>query len=271
MKHDVNNRKVLDQESQWDQRAKEFNSNQIRRKQKLPQNVVDFILEQFPDIESVIDVGGGSGRYAVLFVQKKKSLLMTDISNNMIEYARENVMKQEGANARFMKINWEDEKEREQIKNERFDLVFTSMCPATRSVEGADSLMHYSANYCAMHQFIQSKDSFLEFVKERQKIQEGEKEQEKKKFDPHNDREIVIEVFQHLWNLGYTPNLHSFEEETVEEMSVEEAVTYYKKRVHVGQLTEDDIKALVIEYATDNKVQVKKIDKSMLIVWKVKK
>ena len=78
------------QEKRWDQRAFQFNRNQLNEIQVIPESIVNYLGQNYADIKTVMDVGGGSGRYALLFGNQMAKVLMTDISSNMLAYAYEN-------------------------------------------------------------------------------------------------------------------------------------------------------------------------------------
>lgn len=259
------------QEARWDLRACEFNKHQIKSKQKLPKDIVDYLICQYPSIESVLDVGGGAGRYALLFAEKVKNILMTDISNNMIRYARENAKNKGIKNIEFVKIDWESDIKTE-IEAQGFDLVFASMCPATRTIEGIEKMMNYSKQYCAVNQFMMLKDSMADFIREST-FKDSKDIEAKTKItrDPHNDRDTVEKLFTHLWRGGYSPEIKIFEEQSTVSMTVDEAKKYYlnNPRIHIQNKELAD--SLIEEYSIQGICEVEHRSKSAIIIWDIKK
>ena len=78
-----NNSQEIDAENIWDTRAESFNKAQQNDKTGFAKNVTKLLEEK--DIlkgKDVLDIGGGSGRYALEFSQFAKSITVTDISKN---------------------------------------------------------------------------------------------------------------------------------------------------------------------------------------------
>lgn len=232
--------KENNQEKKWDQRAQSYNEGQRKSNQKLPHKVVAYLLKRFPEIKSVLDVGGGSGRYALIFSEDVDDVLVTDISTNMLKYAEENAIVERKKNIRFKKIDFE--KIGQDVLNEKFDLVFSSMCPATRTINGAENMMSFSNGYCAIHQFIKSEDDFSGVAQKK---------------DPHNDPETVLNLFTHLFNMGLDPEIQYFSETISEIMTPEDLLNKYGDRV------------AAIDFPKSSIEVVKKV-KSALIIWRIR-
>ena len=80
-----------DMEQRWDQRAEIYNEFQKKDKSLIPAKVVTYLSKRgVLDDQKVLDVGGGTGRYAILFGIYAKAVALTDISTQMIKYALEN-------------------------------------------------------------------------------------------------------------------------------------------------------------------------------------
>ena len=258
-----------DQEIRWDERAHRFNEIQLKEKSVIPKAITQYICKKYRDIDSVLDIGGGSGRYALIFGELVQHVLVTDISQNMINYAEDNAKLKNLSNLNFAKVEWNNEEDMKKIKG-KYDLVFASMCPAIRSIEGINNMMGFSNKYCAINQFILSKDSLREYVDNLLKeyyMKIGKIV--KKKKDPHNDREAVQNIFNELWSRGYSPEIQFFSDENDIEMTVEEAKEKYINYKEISS-DESDIWKYGIEKFSENGVcKISKNNTTALITWKL--
>jgi len=247
----------------WDMRAHAFNRNQNKYKSKIPKNIVQYIKSTCGDIKSVLDVGGGAGRYSLEFGQAFEKVLVTDVSKNMLHYAKENATKKHLNNIDHIQFNW-DTDTHEKITDQRFDLVFSSMCPATRSIEGLEKMMQFSKGYCAINQFIDHEDSFLTYIGQKEKISS-----KKEGKDPHKDRGFVQEAFNYLWHQGLTPEVIVFDDLIEITMTLEEAREYYFSHRGLRHIDEDKKMALSKAFFTKYH-SVSLYNKSVLLLWKMK-
>ncbi len=259
----------IEQESRWDTRAHDFNHNQLSKEQKLPKEIIDYILIRCPEITSVLDVGGGAGRYALLFAGNIEDVLMTDISNNMLGYAKENADKHGLDNIRFIKADWGHDNETDQIKG-KFDLVFASMCPAVREKEGVNKMMRFSNKYCAINQFVLSDDSLTTFINSYLGHETEDTDVKKeKRYDPHNDRSMVKDTFIYLWEKGYTPEIRIFSEKREVIMSLEEAKQKYANIPKYKEVNTDLLNKAIESYAADDICTIQNKNVTALLLWEI--
>lgn len=259
------------QEKRWDQRAFQFNRNQLSEVQVIPESIVNYLGQNYADIKTVMDVGGGSGRYALLFGNQAKNVLMTDISSNMLAYARENAALKGLNNIEFLKLDWGDCTQGVNVKK-KYDLVFSSMCPATQSVEGINRMMQFSPKYCAINQYILSTDSLKAFIRkdmEAYYLKKGKKLEHQR--DPHNNREFVQRLFDDLWSRGYSPEIKLFSEEKRIEMTIAQAREKYVDHIEMSS-EEKRIQYDAIErYSQEGVCKIAKKTITSLIIWKLEK
>ncbi|MBF4693020.1 class I SAM-dependent methyltransferase [Fusibacter ferrireducens] len=259
------------QEERWDQRAFQFNRNQLSEIQVIPEAIVEYLGENFVDIETVMDVGGGSGRYALLFGARMAHVLMTDISSNMLRYARENAEAQGLKNIEFSKLDWGKHTEIVNLQA-KFDLVFSSMCPATQSIEGVNKMMQFSKKYCAINQYILSTDSLKTFIQREMKDYNQEKGKKfERKRDPHNNREFVQKLFNDLWSRNFSPEIKLFSEEKNIEMTVNQAREKYVDHT-VMPSDERNFQYDVIEkFSQEGICKITRKNITAIIIWKLEK
>ena len=149
---------------------------------------------------------------------------------------------------------------------------FSSMCPATQSVEGIDKMMQFSKKYCAINQYILSTDSLKVFIRKEKAdyyLKMGRKLEHQR--DPHNNREFVQRLFNDLWSRGYSPEIKLFSEDKRIEMTTAQAKERYVDYIEMTS-EEKRIQYDAVEKYSQNGVC--KIDKktiTSIVIWKLEK
>jgi ubiquinone/menaquinone biosynthesis C-methylase UbiE len=76
----------------WSKRASIFDKASCDMDKKCSlDNKMDWVSGQFNDTDTTLEIGCGTGIYSALIAKKVKSLLATDMSNEMLELARTNL------------------------------------------------------------------------------------------------------------------------------------------------------------------------------------
>lgn len=239
-----------DAEERWDAKAQHF--NQAQKGERTP-----FVVRVIESLEkrgaltgaSVLDIGGGSGRYAIPFASRAAHVTITDISANMLSLAKKNAEEAGLGNLSYDKMEWEKADLEALGWNEAFDLAFASMCPAIRSPQGLRNMIASSRKACQINQFIHDTDTLTQHLEEALDL--------RRPFDPHNDRDSVQAIFNILWLQKYTPELTYIRQTEHLSLSVDEAWWQYSPRF--GQAAQDngvDLKTLIEEQAREGVVQV---------------
>lgn len=247
----------------WDGRAEQYSESQNKGGYQVAEEVSQVLSAKgILDGLSVLDVGGGSGRYALPFAKKAKRVTMTDISTNMLKFAKENAEKENLHNLDYLKVDWAAADLDALGWNNKFDLVFTSMCPATRRKDGIDKMIAASKGYCHINQLIVSTDNLSEHIKD---ILEVEKD-----YDPHNDRVSVECMFNILWLQGYDPEIRYIKNSKTIEYTVEEAITHFSGRLsRTAKEKGMDINKIIRDYAINGMITVNSKSHLALITWEV--
>lgn len=244
-------------EQKWDRRAKSFYKNQVTRRDYFPGAVTE-ILENKGILHkeaTVLDICSGSGRYALPFSKKCRSVTALDLSTEMLHYLEKEIVENNIENIDTIKAPWPTTK-----YNNKVDLAFAAMCPATRSLEALRAMSNIAEQYCVICQFIYSSDNIVELLKETALL---DKDQVK---DPHNNRSSVQAYFNILWELGYDPEINYLEDVEETELSLADIVASYVGRY--DNLNEVDVEKVVKSVVVDNKVKVIKRSKIGIISWK---
>lgn len=252
-------------EENWDTRAEYFNMAQQKDRSGFAEKVTSILKERgILTGATVVDIGGGSGRYALPFAAHAAHVTVTDISSKMLELAKTNAESQGLTNLSYVKTEWETADLSNLNGNKKFDLAFASMCPAVRSPEGFSKMLEVSKGFCVMNQFITDTDSLSDYL-----MQELDG---KPTFDPHNDRDIVNAVFNLLWMEGYEPEIRYLRQNEEASYTIDEAFGKYAGRYEQVALSKGlNLKDLIAKYASKDVVQVKSKTTLAMILWQVSK
>lgn len=256
-----------EEEVAWDARADRFNEYQQTNKSPIEDQVLSYLAECVLSQEfNVLDIGGGSGRYAIPLAKRSKEVVMTDFSANMLAHARNNASAEGVSNINFEKLDWSEADLKALGWEQAFDVVFASMCPALRTSEGLEKMIAASKKYCFINQFIVDKDSVGIFLDEHLEIE--------RTFDPHNDRDSVERFFNELWKRGFDPQIRYAVDEYHKEMSFEEALSILEKDYGATAREKGkNIKDLLEEYRKNegtNNIPVRGKTVSAMILWEIK-
>lgn len=233
-------------ERQWDERADRFNEHQKKSVSGLFLEVLRVLGERnlLKDAK-ILDIAGGSGRYALPFAKEAREVVMTDISGRMLEHAANNAAEAGLSNLRFEKADWADIDLEERDWTDAFDLVFASMSPPLRSDEGLRKMIRAGKKHGFIHQIFVDTDSIALFLEEQLGI--------RREFDPHNDRPCVERFFRLLWEEGLDPTVQYAEESSDAELEEADALENY--RVYAEKATErgTDLSTLLRKYRESRK------------------
>lgn len=210
-------------EAMWDSRSEQFSHSQQSEKTGFPSKVTDLLARKgyLPD-NTVLDIGGGTGRYALHFAKIAKYVTITDLSSGMLEQARMNIEREGLTNVSYQKLNW-DEVEITGSKYEKsHDVAFASMCPAVRTKSGILKMIETANKGCVINQFIKTRDTLVEELKSASDMAD--------QYDPHNDRETLQATFNILWELGYNVQLAYHTCSRKNKYTVQEAIDRYGGR-----------------------------------------
>ena len=251
-------------EAFWDNRAEEFNQNQLKEKTGFINGILTLLKEKgiFPGSE-ILDVGGGSGRYAIPFAENTHHVTVTDISSNMLALTEKNALEAGLHNLKCQKLEWSGADIGALGWEKKFDLVFSSMCPAIRNKRGFENMSLASRNYCLLNQFIKDTDSVSQYLDQALSAE--------RRRSPHNDRQSVQAFFNLLWLDGYNPEITYLHLEEDLELDYADAVKHYglqyrEQLENMGKTVDEFLKPL----ESENKLKIKRQKTTALILWKVR-
>ena len=177
----------------WDIRAEEYNLSlstadaRSIRKEKV-QSLID---KGIINAEStVLDIGCGSGQFAVELAKRTKKVVGLDFSEKMLDYASNNAAAAGLDNTEFIHTDWEGFQ-----CTEPFDLVVASMSPAIAQPEHLYKMLECSRGFCYLSSFVE-RHSHL-----KEKLYNLTKQNYIRQFNKLNY------IFNILWTKGIFPEL----------------------------------------------------------------
>lgn len=251
-------------EAFWDAKAKSFSEKQNMLPDMIPEEVTRFLAsnEYLQSDTSVLDIGGGSGRYAIPMAKIASRVTITDISANMLKYAKENVDNSGVKNIDYAKLDIKTADIKTMGWEGKYDLVFANMCPAISSAADLETMMLAANKWCALGRFTEKADNVTSAIREALNIPDSP--------DPHTDRNFTYAFFNILWLKGYTPRVNYFSEETVSENSTEEIISSYSpKFADVAQEQNQDLAQIIGDMAANDMISVKRKSTLALLLWAV--
>lgn len=252
-----------DARTKWNLRAKHFSHTQRNTFSEIPKKVTELMLAKgILQGGTVLDIGGGTGRYAIPFSSHAQKVVLTDVAENMLEYAEKNAWEAGVKNMEYRLLDWESADIDSLGLEKSFDLVFASMCPAIRSKKGLEKMIKVSKGWCWINQFIETKDSGDDIIRKALNLE--------KEKGPHDDRDGVQGFFNLLWLMGYEPEISYIRDKKSMEYSLDDAAERYE-----GRFGEEAIKAglnikdIFSSHSQEGNIEIKRSETLALIYWKI--
>ena len=163
----------------WDRRAEAWEQERIhgRKDDERVDCAVAYLRGRgllCPD-DAIADIGCGPGRFVAAFAKHAGWVTGFDLSERMIHYGWAQAKRAGVENVSFRVCDFQTLDVAEEGLEGAFDLVFSSLTPATRGVEGLRRMMAMSRAYCCTttHIYHQNKlqDRMLEEVFHRSPVQ----------------------------------------------------------------------------------------------------
>jgi len=205
----------------WDLRAAEFNKQHGKNERR--EQVIELLTTQgmLHANATCLDIGCGSGKYALELAKRSKQVVGIDISPKMIQYAQENAQQENVDNAAFELTAWETLNLEECGWNKKYDLVFASMCPGISSSDSLLKMCQASKKFCFLSGFVERKDEL------RDKLHSVIYGDDSK----HQWGKNIYYAINVLWLSGYYPEVTYHDAEFEHVWSLEEAVELYNRQL----------------------------------------
>ena len=177
----------------------------------------------------ILDLGCGAGRYSIAVADRCAHVTGSDISPEMIGFARKKQKEYGKDNISFVTESWHDLDLRSKGYEDKFNLVFGHMTPALESVDDIEKATKASRGFCALATFAKREapvtNEFLGFMGK----------------DPvlHNDNKIT-EIFDHLYKQKHYPRVDYYIRDDTQDFDEEGAVEFLKSRMVLDASEEVD-------------------------------
>ena len=209
----------FDAESFWDAKAADFSTAQQKERMGFSGLVAESLLQKGLLRGNVLDIGGGTGRYALAFAPHVKSLTLSDISPQMLFFARKNLENAGFKNIEYTQLDWKNVDIEALGLTKKYDLTFAAMTAASRSNEGLKKMASASRGCCCIAQSIQAEDNVYLRLKEALHIPPAQ--------NIYGDRDSLQAYFNLLWMQGYNPEIVYLSQEKQSFASREDIVERY--------------------------------------------
>lgn len=149
---------------------------------------------------SVLDVGCGAGRYAIAFAQVCHNVIGTDLSPQMIEYAKKRAGNMGISHVSFVCEDWDTISIQERNYQNQFDFVFAHMTPAIHNTETLMKMQACSKKWCMLVRHIHMETPLMVAAKQ--------------KLNLSNINSLnsygADQIFHDLWEQGKRPQIAYF-------------------------------------------------------------
>ena len=179
----------------------------------------------------VLDVGCGTGKYALAVSDSCKKVIGIDLSSKMIEIAKKKMNETNVTNVEFRLGDWHDIDLKQNRFDKKFDLVFAHMTPAVQSATTFQKLSDACRGWCLLSKPTRRADPVSDTVKEIVGIREKRES---------SDQDIIY-AFELLWKQDRLPYLNYERTRWNMKKTLEEAYGLYINRVKTYRdITEEE-------------------------------
>jgi SAM-dependent methyltransferase len=206
----------------WDRRAVSFNSHADEDESSQHRR---FLVTHLSDRAglgsdmSVLDIGCGPGKLALLFAERAGQVEACDIAPRMIEVAKSNGVQQKHLKVNFQRMDWNEADLAKLGWEGKFQLVLASKTPAVNDLLGLKKMMAASCGYCCLITHVEIKNSVIEELKPLFNYDES---------NVRLTRSLYC-VFNLLWLLGFYPEIEYFDRAWESDSSLEDAEIMYAR------------------------------------------
>lgn len=252
-------------ENFWDSRATSFDKGNEKKNLQADKLMDKFLEKDILSSEKIaLDIGTGTGAYAIPMAKISKHVTTIDIAQNMLDIVDEKAKKECLDNIDTSKLNWADVDLESIGWKENFDLVFASMSPAIHNYEALIKMMEASKGYCYLSAWVK-RDFKIEDTLFKMVSKMGEKKA------VSGDK--IYYAMNILWNMGYYPEVQFRERINTSIISVEDAYESYTKKLMIHNTLDEMDKKNILDYLEKNSENGKVTEEVNSVVasllWKV--
>lgn len=241
----------------WDKLALDF-PRYNNKDDKFQQNLIKVLKDKqiLTSSSTVLDIGCGTGIYTIPIAKEVKEVLALDISNNMLDFLKED--------AWFYNVNDViDTKESDWKKFEgdkKYDIVFASLSAAFKDKGDFEKILKYSNSFVCFLDFVNTKGSnFEKLLSEKYDIKEKE----------YKDLENIKSWLQSK-NIKYNivPLKNQYSKLIDKNTAIYKIKEIIKDSGSKLNLTDNEIEILIEPITTSGKIEHKFDMKLELLYWK---
>ncbi|AKL94301.1 methyltransferase [Clostridium aceticum] len=246
----------------WNNRAKSYNEGVPIGESN---HVMDLLRSKgiLQKTSTVLDIGCGPGRYTIPMAKECREVVAIDISQEMLQYAKDHAISAGLDNIIYKQSTWEDIDLKEYGWEKKFDVVLASMTPGVYNFATFKKMLEASKGYCYLSGFIQRSNQLWDPIQKEVLGEDSRKQQDDK----------IYYAFNILWQLGYHPEIFYQERTWEQEWSLEEIQELYKQRFEINHAVQqkdiEKIEKLLAAHQKDGKVIEKTEAKTAALIWKL--
>ena len=223
---------------------------------------IDFVKSEgnLEGVNSILDVGCGTGRYTLPLSTYASRVLGVDMSDDSL-----NILNRDAKNNGITNIETKSSMWEYFDTTEKFDLAFSAMCPAICSKADVDKLESFATKYCAI--VTSAKGTYSTNRRNLQKIIAPDGLQNAVKSD-------AIYIYNYLYLQDKKPSMKVLTNRRVEVRDIDKAIVQLQQNFaiygYTGKEVDKIITDYVYEHAVDGKLEEVRILNRAVITWKVK-
>lgn len=209
----------------WNEAAADYQKVFLGGMSEYNRELMGFLMDKgmlYPGCR-VIDVGCGIGKYGTYFAAMGCDVTLTDIAPGMLELAKRN-MSAFDTPWTALECDFQQVDAAHPVFAKRFDLGFSTMCPAVHDVPTVKKLSGMVDGFCFITHFVKWEEPLRKRFFEKAGL---ELEEDMNRFSAH-----IEGLRQAVSDAGYIPQIKYVPYNWCDERSAEEAADYLLKRVN---------------------------------------
>jgi SAM-dependent methyltransferase len=245
----------------WDGRAVHF--NKIFKQNETAQEAKEVLnyLEQKGALtkqSAILDIGCGAGKYGIEFAKSAKEVACSDISSEMIKYAKQNADTAGVKNINFYQLSWPDADIAALGWQKKFDLVFSAYCPGINGAQALKKMLEAGRKHFFVSGFVKRTDKILGNLRKHFGVKEKE----------WGDR--LYYAFNLLWIWGYYPEILYKDKYWSDTFTIEQFADHFIARKNEkDNINKEEVIEYLKEFSEDGVIHEETKSKAIWIYWKI--
>ena len=122
---------------------------------------------------AILDISCGAGKYGIEFAKSAKEVACSDISSEMIKYAKQNA-DTAGVKNIVYQLSWPDADIAALGWQKKFDLVFSAYCPGINGAQALKKMLEAGRKHFFVSGFVKRTDKILGNLRKHFGVKEKE-------------------------------------------------------------------------------------------------